>query len=89
MLWGAISRAVRTPSRFDRDIAEPASPAILEGSPTFVSEDLIAYEIGYRAKLGPKFTTSVFYVLQRLYKFAKHQRDPRHIGAPFPMQTIH
>ncbi len=59
MLWGAISRAVRTPSRIDRDLAEPASSPILEGSPTFVSEDLVAYELGYRAKLGSKFTTSV------------------------------
>ena len=60
MVWGAISRAVRTPSRVDRDIAEPNSPpTILIGGSNFVSETLIAYELGYRAQLGPKVSASV------------------------------
>ena len=59
-LWGAVSRAVRTPSRIDRDTAEPASPPfLLRGQPGFDSETVIAYELGYRAKLGPKVATSV------------------------------
>jgi len=41
-VWGAISRAVRTPSRVDRDIAEPNSPpTILIGGSNFVSETLM------------------------------------------------
>jgi len=62
MLWAAVSRAVRTPSRIDRDFSEPAesSPLVLlEGSSDFISETLIAYELGYRAQLGPKVFTSV------------------------------
>lgn len=63
MIWGAISRAVRTPSRIDRDFSEP-NPAnspiiILKGNTNFVSEKLIAYETGYRAKFGKKIGTSV------------------------------
>jgi len=65
MLWAAISRAVRTPSRIDRDLLEPTgapSPlpaSILDGSSDFVSETVIAYELGYRAQLGPRVATSV------------------------------
>ena len=62
MLWAAVSRAVRTPSRIDRDMSQPgpASPlVILQGGSGFVSETLIAYELGYRAQLGPKISTSI------------------------------
>ncbi|MGA7538679.1 MAG: TonB-dependent receptor [Steroidobacteraceae bacterium] len=60
-LWAAISRAVRTPSRIDHDLYEaaPPYPLILKGSPNFVSEKLIAYEIGYRGQIGPRFGSSV------------------------------
>lgn len=63
-LWAAVSRAVRTPSRIDRDLAEPVAPVtILAGSPTFISETVIAYELGYRARFGENVSTSatVFY----------------------------
>jgi len=51
LLWSAISRAVRTPSRLDRDLFVPANPPFLvEGGPNFKSETLISYEIGYRAQ---------------------------------------
>ncbi len=70
LLWAAVSRAVRTPSRYDRDLEVPTglvnapSPfqfptAYLTGSGDFVSETLIAYELGYRAALGPRLTGSV------------------------------
>lgn len=61
MLWGAVSRAVRTPSRFDRDLAEPdpAYGTFLAGNSSFQSETLIAYEAGYRAQLGKKVSGSI------------------------------
>ncbi len=70
LLWAAVSRAVQTPSRYDRDLEVPTglvnapSPfefpsAYLAGSSDFVSETLIAYEIGYRAALGPRLTGSL------------------------------
>lgn len=60
MLWAAVSRAVRTPSRVDRDVREPntATP-ILAGESSFDSETVIAYEIGYRAQLTTKISTSI------------------------------
>lgn len=70
LLWAAISRAVRTPSRYDRNLEVPTGlvnapapfqfpTAYLTGSSDFVSEKLIAYELGYRAALGPRLTGSV------------------------------
>lgn len=55
MLWSAVSRAVRTPSRFDADYYLPTYPVpptslSIAGGPNFVSEKVIAYEIGYRVQ---------------------------------------
>ena len=60
MVWGAISRAVRTPSRIDRDVRQPSSGVvILAGSNRFESETLIAYEVGLRGQIGPRMAGSV------------------------------
>lgn len=48
LLWGAISRAVRTPARIDRELFITAPP--LTGNDTFRSETVNVYEIGYRAQ---------------------------------------
>ena len=55
MFWGAISRAVRSPSRIDSDIFAPTPPVPpgvpgFSGSPGFDSENLLAYELGYRVQ---------------------------------------
>jgi iron complex outermembrane recepter protein len=64
-LWGAISRAVRTPSRIDENVMEGAPPAVvvLEGASDFESEEVIAYELGYRAQLNTRtsVTLSTYY----------------------------
>jgi len=65
MIWAAVSRAVRTPSRIDSNLSEttglgaPFPSSILDGSTDFVSETLIAYELGYRAQIGSKTTASL------------------------------
>ncbi len=55
-LWGAVSRAVRTPARGEHDIAlqtNPAPPPLeIFGNQDFKSETLIATELGYRLSLG-------------------------------------
>jgi iron complex outermembrane receptor protein len=69
MVWGAVSRAVRTPSRYDEDLDLPSHITLslppyhfpttyLEGNPNFVSETLIAYELGYRAQIASKLSVS-------------------------------
>lgn len=65
LLWSAISRAVRTPSRVDRELFAPGSAphTVLGGGPDFQSEKLTAYEIGYRTQPSPRasFSISTFY----------------------------
>jgi iron complex outermembrane receptor protein len=70
MVWAAVSRAVRTPSRYDRDLEVVSglqnAPApyqfpvdYLDGSSDFVSETEIAYELGYRAQISTKVSVSI------------------------------
>jgi iron complex outermembrane receptor protein len=48
-LWAAVSRALRTPSRIDREFFVPGQPPyFLAGGPDFRSEEVMAYELGYR-----------------------------------------
>ncbi|MEP6823013.1 MAG: TonB-dependent receptor, partial [Chthoniobacterales bacterium] len=53
-LWGAISRAVRTPTRIDQDLFVPnpstGASVALRGTRDFESEVLVAYELGYRVQ---------------------------------------
>lgn len=55
-IWGSVSRAVRTPSRFDRELI---NPGLLAGGPDFESEDLLAFELGYRGQPGDDLAVSV------------------------------
>ena len=54
-LWSSVSRAVRTPSRLERDLT---APGIVNTSPDFQSEKLIAYEAGWRTQMGPQMSLS-------------------------------
>ena len=61
-VWAAVSRAVRTPSRVDRDldltVALDASRPLftrLLGNPEFLSERAIVYEAGYPAQRAERF----------------------------------
>ena len=49
MLWAAASRAIRSPTPFDADVAEVVGGVpFLVGNPDFQNEKVTAYEIGYR-----------------------------------------
>ena len=68
-LWGAVSRAVRTPSRSDRSVdfdlfAMPglfgtAVVVAVQGNPKSRSEDLLAYELGYRVEVSDRVSLDV------------------------------
>ena len=55
LLWGAISRASRTPNRIERDLT---LPGFLVGA-DFQSETATAYELGYRATPLPRLSFSI------------------------------
>jgi iron complex outermembrane recepter protein len=47
-IWAAVSRAVRVPSRTDNDVRIQMNWSSIFGSDDVVSEEVIAYELGYR-----------------------------------------
>jgi iron complex outermembrane receptor protein len=60
--WASVSRAVRTPSRADEaiDLARPEGmPVTLLGSTAFESEELVAYEAGYRSRPLPELSVDL------------------------------
>jgi len=73
-LWAAISHAVRTPSRVDRDLFFPAVPPyLIAGGRDFDSEKLDAYELGYRLRPWENLSLS-------LAGFYNQYDDVRSIG---------
>lgn len=85
MLWGAVSRAVRTPSRLDEDVIlffrQFPGVAAFVGNPGFDSEELIAWELGHRARLGPDLILddTVFY---NVYDDLRSLEPPANGGIP-------
>ncbi len=91
-LWGAVSRAVRTPSRAEHDLRLDAQvigpgqvfpgapPAVVTsfGNPDYRSEELIAWELGYRVGLSP----GLFFDLATFYNDYDRLRSTR-TGQPF------
>ena len=71
VLWGAVSRAIRTPVRIEEDaanttiVATQNPPALLqlEGNQSLQSEDLTAFELGYRKQVNDRlsFELATFY----------------------------
>jgi len=58
LVWGAVSRAVRAPSRIDRDFFT-GPPVQFAGGPDFVSEVVKVFEVGYRAQPSPRASYSI------------------------------
>jgi iron complex outermembrane recepter protein len=60
LVWGALSRAVRAPSRLDVDIFVPGqAPFVLLGGPQVQSEIATVAELGYRGRLAEGHSLSV------------------------------
>jgi len=105
--WGSVSRAVKAASRSDEDLrvniaAFPGPrgmPAVLAifGNPDLKSERLTAYELGYRAQAGKRFSLDVatFYnVYDRLTKtetgtpFLETDPLPAHMVIPLIFKNL-
>jgi iron complex outermembrane receptor protein len=64
LLWTAASRAVRAPSRIDRDFFVPGqAPFLFAGGSTFHSEVAKVFEVGYRAQptAAVSYSVTVFH----------------------------
>ncbi len=87
-LWAAISRAVRTPARSDVGLrrntaAFPGRDGLLNlvsslGNPNLKSDELLAYELGYRAQLSKRLSLDVATFYNRYDRL--RTTEP---GAPF------
>jgi iron complex outermembrane receptor protein len=80
LLWSSISRAVRAPSRFDRDVYFPKTPPfIVAGGPDFEAEVAKVVEVGYRGTLSTAFTMSA--------TAFRHDWEKLRSGTPLPLPT--
>ena len=109
-VWASVSRAVRTPAQINVDLRQnkdvfppgylyPNSPLAmvsLFGNPGFVSEDLVAYELGYRVSPSPKFSVDIasFYnVYDHLQtmepvSLPKTQPQPDYLTLPYVFSNL-
>lgn len=67
LVWAAVSRAVRAPSRLDRDLVQRTPTVVQITGGDFQPIKLIAYELGYRAQPTPNlsFSLSTYYNVYR------------------------
>ena len=84
-IWAAVSRAVRTPSRIDRDFylsLSPTFPIFIGGN--FKSEDLLAWELGWRLEPMENLSLSLatFYNVYDNIRSAEPGPPPL---APYPI----
>jgi iron complex outermembrane receptor protein len=84
-LWGAASRASRTPTRLERDVdisvTNPAGNPVLKllGNRAFGSEKLFAYELGYRWQIERALFIDLA-AYYNIYKgLASLELDPRFV----------
>jgi iron complex outermembrane receptor protein len=80
-VWGAVSRAVRLPTRFDTDLrlVGPTGAPLLAGNPGFDSESVIAYEAGYRVLPHARVSFDVAAFVNR-YDDLRSQELPSRLG---------
>jgi TonB dependent receptor len=83
LLWLAISRAVRAPSRIDRDLFQVLGPIVIIRGGNFQPEKVVAYEAGYRTQ--PTAESTTMSRQNACETPAKYPRRGPNCGAPTPM----
>ncbi|HUQ88668.1 MAG TPA: TonB-dependent receptor, partial [Vicinamibacterales bacterium] len=88
-VWGAVSRAIRVPTRFDTDLRFrfPGSTTalLLTGSPAFKSENVIAYEAGYRQQVYERVSVDVATYVNRYDDLRTQEIRP---GQPITLMNM-
>ena len=97
-IWAAVSRAVRTPSRGEREglvwlgVIPPltlANPTALPmkvkyvGTTAFQAEDMVAYEIGYRTQ-----PTATLWIDVAAFYNQYHKLISAELGSPYPEDSV-
>lgn len=81
-VWGAVSRAVRLPTRFDTDLRliNPTTGAVtLSGNEDFEPEQVVAYEAGYRVRPNARIALDLAAFVNR-YDDLRSQEFPSRLG---------
>jgi iron complex outermembrane recepter protein len=78
IVWGAVSRAVRRPTRLDDDILSfaPGGALLVRGSDDFVPESLIASEAGYRIQPSSLVSVEATYFHHRFTDLRSQELPP-------------
>ena len=87
-VWGAVSRAVRVPTRFDTDLRfrfPNSSALLLTGSPDFESENVIAYEAGYRRQFHERLSVDIATYVNRYDDLRTQEFGP---GQPITLTNM-
>lgn len=91
-IWGAVSRAVRTPSRGEESLSlyQPGPvPGVLihlQGNDRLEAEELLAYEAGYRVEPAPVLSADLALFYNRYRKLSVFQ--PSLVPQPTPFGPL-
>ena len=83
-VWAAVSRAVRTPARIDRDFYLFLAPNLpfISGNDSFVSENMIAYELGWRVEPLKNLSVSLATFYNTYDNIRSVEPGPAPLGIP-------
>ena len=90
-LWSTVSKAVRVPTRFDVDlrIRIPNTETVaLTGTEDFRSESVIAYEAGYRTRLGQRLSLDIAAYENRYDDLRSQELSPVPPGIPIQLMNM-
>lgn len=87
-VWGAVSRAMRVPTRFDTDLrfrVPNSTNLLLTGSADFESEDVVAYEAGYRRQFHERLSLDIATYVNRYDDLRTQEFRP---GQPITLRNM-
>lgn len=91
LVWTSLSRAVRAPSRIDRDLYSPIRPPVMNGvpqyavagGPGFDAETANVFELGYRARPTASLSYSTTLFFSRYDRLRTLEPNPSGPGSVF------
>lgn len=83
-IWAAVSHAVRTPSRIDRDFTLSIAPGVpfIDENADFESERMTAYELGWRSRPHREASLSLSLFYNRYDRIRSVEPGPPPFGIP-------
>lgn len=95
LLWGALSRSVRAPSRIDRDFFSPTNPQVVDGQPRYAiaggpdfdSEVAKVVELGMRTYKQGRYSLSLTAFGSRYARLRTLEPNPAGAGLVFRNQA--